>query len=329
MKRRLFAGLMAGVFFGASLWAGSAMAQDKYPTKPIRLVVPFAVGGATDVVGRLIGAKMSEILGQQLIVDNRGGAGGNIGTDLVAKAPADGYTILVGTGSTHTMNPRLYKKITYDAVNDFAHIGLIVVTPFLLVANKDVPATDLKSLLAVIKANPGKYNYGSSGVGSNLHLCTEWFKKLAGGIDLAHVPYRGAGPMMNDLLAGGVFLALDTVATSTTHMQAGNLRAIGSAMDYRLRALPDLPTLQEQGMPKFECYTWNALFAPAKTPPPIVNILNAALNKALDDPATKKRFEEMGFDPANGTTPAKQEAFVRAELEKWTPIIADTGVQLD
>jgi len=325
MKIRLLSGLLAC----GLLWPAICAAQDKYPTKPIRLVVPFAVGGATDVIGRLIAAKMSEFLGQQVVVDNRAGAGGNIGTDLVAKAAPDGYTLLVGTGSTHTMNPRLYKKIGYDAVTDFTPIGQIVVTPFLLVANKDVPATDLKSLLATFRANPGKHNYGSSGVGSNLHLCTEWFKKLGGGLDVAHVPYRGAGPMMNDLLGGQVSIALDTIATSTAHMQAGSLRPIGSAMLYRLRALPDLPTLDEQGMKGFECYTWNAIFAPAKTPARIVETVHAALVKTLRDPATAKRLEDMGFDPTPDTTPAKLEAFVKAELDKWTPIIKDTGVQLD
>ncbi len=313
---------------GCMALAGTAAAQAPYPTKPIRLVVPFATGGATDVIGRLIGAKMSETLGQQMVVDNRAGAGGNIGTDLVAKAPPDGYTVLVATGSTHTMNPRLYKKIAYDPVKDFAPIGQIVVTPFILVASKDFPATDLKSMLALLKANPGKYNYGSSGIGSNLHLCTEWLKKL-GGVDVTHVPYRGSGPLLNDLTAGQIAFALDTVATSAGHIEGGSLKPMGSAMLYRLRSYPNLPTVDEQGLKGFECYTWNGLFAPAKTPPAIVNTLNAALNKAISDPAIKKRLEEMGFDPTLDTTPAKLEAFTIAELEKWTPIIKDSGVQLD
>lgn len=325
MKFRLLSLLLAG----GIAWAGPAAAQAPYPNKPIRLVVPFATGGATDVIGRLIGAKMSEILGQQMVVDNRAGAGGNIGTDLVAKAPADGYTLLVATGSTHTMNPRLYKKIGYDPVKDFAPIGQIVVTPFILVASKDFPATDLKSMIALLKANPGKYNYGSSGIGSNLHLCTEWFKKLGGGLEVTHVPYRGSGPLLNDLTAGQIAFALDTVATSAGHIQAGSLKPIGSAMQYRLRAYPDLPSIHEQGMTGFECYTWNGLFAPAKTPAAIVNTLNAALNKAIADATVKKRLEDMGFDPTLDTTPAKLEAFTISELEKWTPIIKDSGVQLD
>lgn len=325
MKIRLLAGLLAGCLS----WAGGAVAQDKYPTKPVRLVVPFAVGGATDVIGRLLGARMSELLGQQVVVDNRAGAGGNIGADLVAKSPPDGYTLLVGTGSTHTMNPRLYKKLGYDPVTDFAPIGQVVVTPFLLVVSKDLPATDLQSLVALYKANPGKYNYGSSGIGSNLHLCTEWFKQLGGGLDVTHVPYRGAGPLLNDLTAGQIAMALDTIATSTGHIQAGTLRAIGAATAKRLRAMPDLPTLDEQGMKGFDCYTWNGIFAPAKTPANIVTILNAALNKALADPVLFKRLEDMGFEPTPDTTPAKLEAFVKAELDKWTPIIKATGVQLD
>jgi len=197
------------------LLAGAASAQDKYPSKPIRLVVSFAVGGPTDIVACVIGAKMSELLGQQIVVDNRPGAGGNLGADAVAKAAPDGYTLLMATVSTHAINPGLYKKMPYDPVKDFEPIAQVGVTPTLLVAHPSVPAKDAKEMVALLKANPGKYSYGSSGLGSILHLCGEQFKTMAGNVDMTHVPYRGSGPMMNDLTSGQVPMAFDgTIAAS-------------------------------------------------------------------------------------------------------------------
>ena len=325
----MFTRLLAGAVVAWLGFGATASAQTNYPTKPIRFVVPFAVGGATDVIGRIIAAKMSEILGQQLLVDNRAGAGGNIGADVVAKAAPDGYTLLAATGSTHTMNPVLYTRIPYDPIKDFAPVGQIVITPFVLVVNKDIPATDLKSLMALVKANPGKYNYGSSGVGTNVHLCSELFKQVAGNLDLTHVPYRGAGPLMNDLIAGQITMALDAVATSAGHIESGAIRGIGAAMSTRLPTMPNLPTLDEQGAKGFECYTWTGIFAPAKTPDAIVARLNAALNQVLNDKATFTRLSEMGFQPTPNTTPAALAAFTKAELDKWTPIIKASGVKLD
>ena len=313
----------------AWLLTTSASAQPAYPTKPIRMVVPFAVGGATDVIGRLIGAKMSELLGQQMIVDNRAGAGGNIGADVVAKAAPDGYTILVATGSTHTMNPLLYPKIPYDPIRDFTPITQLVVNPFLWVVHKDFPATDLKSLIAVVKANPGKYNYGSSGVGSNVHLCSELFKQMAGNLDLTHVPYRGSGPLMNDLLAGQINMALDPAVTSAAHLQAGSIRAIGAATMARAPTMPNLPTLDEQGLKGFDCYTWNGIYAPAKTPDAVVKRLNAAFNQVILDKAVNARLVEMGFVPTPNSTPEALAAFTKSELEKWAPIIKASGIKLE
>jgi tripartite-type tricarboxylate transporter receptor subunit TctC len=281
------------------------------------------------VVGRLISPKMSEVLGQQVLVDNRAGAGGSIGADIVAKAAPDGYTILVATGSTHTMNPVLYKKIPYHPIRDFAPIGMVVVTPFILVTHKDTPATDLKSFVELVKKNPGKYNYGSSGVGSNLHLCTEQLKQLTGMTDLTHVPYRGSGPLLNDLTSGQLGLALDAIATSTPHIQAGTFRPLGAATIKRLRTMPDLPTLDEQGAKGFDCYTWNGLYAPAKTPEPIIKRLNEALNAVLADKAITGRMMDMGFDPMTSSTPRQLADFTQSELDRWTPIIKATGVELD
>ncbi|MSP05213.1 MAG: tripartite tricarboxylate transporter substrate binding protein [Acetobacteraceae bacterium] len=325
----MIARILVGAFAVGLIFIGPASAQDKYPTKPIRMVVPFAVGGATDVIARILGMKMSEFLGQQVLVDNRAGAGGNIGSDLVAKAAPDGYTILAATGSTHTFNPLLYKKISYDPIKDFAPIGQVVITPFLLVVHKDVPAKDLPGFIALVKANPGKYNYGSAGIGTNIHLCSELFKQMAGNLDLAHVPYRGSGPLMNDLTAGQIAMAFDPAATSTPHIQGGAIRPLGTATLRRSHAMPDLPTLHDQGLTGFDCYTWTSLYAPAKTPDAIVRRLAAALNAALADKAVGGRLGEMGFEPTLDTSPEKLAAFTKSELERWTPVVRSSGVELD
>jgi tripartite-type tricarboxylate transporter receptor subunit TctC len=321
--------LLAACAIGCVLAIGHAVAQDKYPTKPIRLVVSFAVGGPTDIVARVIGAKMAELLGQQVVVDNRPGAGGNLGADVVAKAAPDGYTLLMATVSTHAINPGLYKKMPYDPVKDFEPIAQIGVTPTVLAVNKDVAVTDVKGLIALIKANPGKYSYGSSGMGSILHMCGEQLKTMAGGLDLVHVPYRGSAPMMNDLAAGQIPIAFDGTPTVLPQVQAGAIRPLGAGMKTRARALPDLPTMDEQGFKGFECYTWNAIFAPAKTPQPIVMQLNKAINTALEDKAVFTRLQDVGIDPTPGSTPEKLAAFVKQELAKWAPIIKASGAELD
>jgi tripartite-type tricarboxylate transporter receptor subunit TctC len=312
-----------------ALACDSVRAQDAYPVKPVRIIVSFAAGGPTDTVARVIGAKLSELLGQTFVVENRAGAGGNIGADVVAKAPSDGYTLLMATVSTHAINPGLYKKIPYDPVRDFAPISQIGVTPILLAVHPSVPAKDVKSLVALLKANPGRYTYGSAGLGSILHLCGEEFKTMAGGLNVVHVPYKGSAPMIADLLGGQISMAFDGTPTVLPQVQAGNVRAIGAGMATRARALPDLPTLQEQGLKGFECYTWNAIFAPAKTPPQIVARLNEAINRSLADPAVFKRLQDAGIDPTPGSTPEKLADFVKAELAKWAPIIKASGAELD
>ncbi len=325
IKRHACGGLVT-VF---ALACGGANAQDRYPSKPVRIVVSFSAGGPTDTVARVMGAKMAELLGQQFLVENKVGAGGNLGADLVAKAPPDGYTLLMATVSTHAINPGLYKKMPYDAVRDFAPIGQVGVTPTLLGVHPSVPATDAKSLVALVKANPGKYTYGSSGLGSILHLCGEQFKASAGGLNIVHVPYRGSAPMMGDLIAGQISMAFDATPTALPQAQSGAIRAIGAGMAARMRALPDLPTLQEQGLKGFECYTWNAILAPPSTPSPIVAQLNEAMNKALADPTVFKRLQEVGIDPTPGSTPEQAAEFIKAELAKWTPIIKASGAEVN
>jgi tripartite-type tricarboxylate transporter receptor subunit TctC len=309
--------------------AGVAGAQESYPSKPIRLVVSFAAGGPTDTVARIMGAKMTELLGQTIVVENRTGAGGNIGADMVAKAAPDGYTLLVATVSTHAINPGLYKKIPYDPVQDFAPVAQIGVTPCVLAVNPSIGAQDVKGLVELLKANPGKYSFGSSGMGSILHLCGEEFKSMAGGLQATHVPYRGSAPMMADLVGGQIAFAFDALPTVLPQVQGGRIRAIGGGMATRARAMPDLPTLQEQGVAGFECYTWNAILAPAKTPAPIVNRLSDAVNKALADPAVFKHLQDAGVDPTPGSTPEKLADFIKTELGKWAPIIKASGAHVD
>lgn len=307
----------------------AAVRADDYPSRPVQLIIPFAAGGPTDIVGRIMAAKMGELLGQQFVVENRSGAGGNIGAEVVAKATPDGYTILMATVSTNAINPGLYKHMSYDAIHDFAPLGRIGVTPTLLLVNPSIPVGDVKSLIALIKANPNKYNYGSSGVGSILHLCGEEFKTLAGDLEITHVPYKGSAPMDTDLLGGQIAMAFDATPTAMPLAKSGKLRALDAGMAKRLPAMPDLPTLQEQGLKGYECYTWNALLAPEGTPRQIVDKLNRAINEALADPAVFSALEKAGIDPTPGSTPETTAAFVKAELAKWAPIIKASGAQVD
>ncbi len=327
ISRTTCATMLAGIVGALAL--ACAHAEDAYPTKPIRMVIPFAAGGPTDIVGRVMGAKMAELLGQQFVVENRTGAGGNIGADAVAKAPGDGYTLLMATVSTHAINPGLYKHMPYDPIRDFTPLGRVGVTPTLLGVTNSLPATDLKSLIALIKANPGKYTFGSSGVGSILHLCGEEFKSMAGGLNMTHVPYRGSAPMDVDWVAGQISMAFDATPTAMPLAKGGKIRAIGAGMKTRIKGMPDLPTLDELGLKGFECYTWNVILAPAGTPRPVVDKLNKAINQALADPKVINALEVAGISPTPGSTPDQATEFVKAELAKWAPIIAASGAHID
>jgi tripartite-type tricarboxylate transporter receptor subunit TctC len=317
----LFGTIVAAI----ALASTCASAEDAYPSKPVRIIVSFAAGGPTDIVARVMGARMAELLGQQFVVENRTGAGGNIGADAVAKSAPDGYTLLMATVSTHAINPGLYSKMPYDPVRDFAPVAQVGVTPTMLGVHPSIPAKDIKSLIALVKDNPGKFTYGSSGLGSILHLCGEQFKALAGGLDIQHVPYRGSAPMMGDLVAGQISMAFDATPTALPQAQSGAIRALGAGMAERMRVMPELPTLQEQGLKGFECYTWNAILAPAGTPAAIVEKLADAIKKGLDDPMVFKRLQEAGVDPTLGRGPKETADFIRAELAKWAPIIKMSG----
>src|SRR5258708_1593798 len=322
MNRMVVAALCCAFAFPAS-------AQQDYPTKTVRIIVPFAPGGSTDIFARYIADKLAPALAQSVVVENKTGAGGNIGAEAVARAAPDGYTMLMATVSTNAINPGLYKHMPYDAVHGFAPLGRVGVTPTLLLTHPSLPATDVKSLIALIKANPNKYNYGSSGLGSILHLCGEEFKAMAGGLDIAHVPYKGSAPMDTDLLGGQIVMAFDATPTALPLAQSGKLRALGAGMLKRIAAMPDLPTLDEQGLKGYECYTWNAILAPAGTPRPIVDKLNAAINKALADPAVSSALEKAGITPTPGSTPETTADFIKAELAKSAPIIKASGAQVD
>ena len=323
MKANWFINLTCLVVTCSAL-VGPASAQD-FPSRPIQLIVGFPPGGPTDIVARVIGAKMGDLLGQQFVVENRVGAGGNIGADQVAKSPPDGYTLLMATVSTHAINPGLYRNMPYDPVRDFAPVAQIGVTPTLLGVHPSLPATDVKSLVALTKQNPGKYTYGSSGLGSILHLCGEQFKALAGGLEIQHVPYRGSAPMMADLVGGQINMAFDGTPTALPQIQSGAIRAVGAGMLDRMKAMPELPTLQEQGLKGFECYTWNAILAPAGTAPAIVEKLAGAIKAALDDANVVKRLQDAGVDPMFGRGPKETMEFLKDELAKWAPIIKMSG----
>jgi tripartite-type tricarboxylate transporter receptor subunit TctC len=293
------------------------------------MIIPFAAGGPTDIVGRIMAAKMGALLGQQFVVENRTGAGGNIGADYVSKATADGYVLLMATVSTHAINTGLYVNMPYNPIRDFVGLGRVGVTPTLLGVNPKLPVTDLKSLIALIKENPGKYTFGSSGVGSILHLCGEEFTALAGGLKMVHVPYRGSAPMDTDLVGGQITMAFDATQTAMPLAKSGAIRAIGAGMLTRIKAMPDLPTLDELGLKGYECYTWNAILAPAGTPAPIVDKLNKAINDALADPKVANALEVAGIQPTPGSTPKSTAEFLATELKKWAPIIKASGAHID
>lgn len=314
----------------ACLLPFAASAQETaFPTKPIRMVVAFAVGGATDIAARLVAPKMSEMLGQQVIVENKPGAGAVLGTDLVAKSPPDGYTILMAEVSSMGINPTLYKKIPYDSVADFTPIGQVITSSFILSVHVSVSANDLKGLIDLVKANPGKYTYGSAGIGSMPHLCGEMFKAQAGGLDIAHIPYRGAGPVMIDLSAGQISMSFPTPGTALPQIQAGTIRPIAAGPRTREPALPNLPTLDEQGLKGFECYNWFGIFAPAKIPAPIAAKLSDAVQAAVTDKNVAARLLELGLVPTPGVTGAQLGETVKTERAKWAPVVKALGTQLE
>lgn len=323
-RRSLLAGLSAASLTGL---AGTARAQASFPTRPITLVVPFAAGGSTDIVARLVGQKMAETLGQSVVIENRAGAGGNVGATAVARAQPDGYTILMGTIATHALNPAILKTVTFDPVKDFTPISLLAVVPNVMVVNPNFPAKTVQEVIKLLKENPGKYSYASSGVGTPLHLSGELFKSL-GGVNMNHVPYRGAGPALNDVVSGAVPIMFDNLPSSAQFIRNGQLRAIGVTTKERVASFPELPTIAEGGLAGYETYTWNALFGPANLPKPILERLNGEANKALTDATVKQRLNDVSAQII-GSTPEALGEHVKLEVAKWAPIAKASGATIE
>ena len=308
----------------AAIVAPLAVAQGTYPDHPIRMVLPFSAGGGTDAVGRIVAKALSERLKQQVIVDNRAGAGSTIGTDIVAKAAPDGYTLLFASAA-HSFSPTVYAKLPYSQ-DDFAAIAVVNVTPLMLTINPSVPAKDLKSFIALLKANPGKYTYASSGQGTTLHIAAEHFVKTAG-VDVVHVPYKGEAPALSDLLGGQVSFMVGQASTAVPYVKNGKLVGLGVTTPKRMASFPEMPTIAEAGLPGFAAYGWNVIFAPKGTPRAIVDKLNREINAVIASPDVQARFADLGLEVLEPTTPEGAAAFVTAETNKWAPVIRAAGVK--
>ena len=318
LSRNLLAALI-GALLVPTAWG------QGYPDKAIRLVVPYPPGGVTDLLGRLVGPKMAELLGRSVVIDNRGGAGGTIGANAVAKSPPDGYTLLVVAGG-HTLAPNLYAKLPYDIVKDFAPISILVKTIYLLVLHPSIPAKSVKELIALAKAKPGALSYASAGVGNLGHLSAEMFSAMAN-IKMTHVPYKGDNPAIADLLGGQVDLGFFATSVTASHIKAGKLRALAVTSAQRTPLMPDVPTVAEAGGLKgYDISSWMGVVAPAGTPAEIVNRLNTTMAKIVTPPDFKERFATLGFEPAVNT-PEEFSAFIKAEVEKFAKLAKAAGVK--
>lgn len=307
----------------AILALSRTVSAQSFPTKPIRLLVGASSGGTTDTLARSIAAEMTRSLGQPVVVENRAGAGGNIAAEAVAKSPADGYTLLVSFTS-HTINASLYPKLPFDPLDDFTPISMIATVPSLLVGNPSVPAADLKSLLALAKAKPGKLNFAIGGIGSSLHMAGDLLK-MQTGVFIVNIPYRGTAPALTDVLAGQVELMFISTVTGMQQVKAGKLRAYGVTSAKRLPAFPDIPAISEV-VPGFESNAWFGVFGPAKLPAEVTRVLNNAVAKAVNSPELKKRLELEGAVPV-GNTPAEFTAFVREDIKRWAPVVKYSGAK--
>jgi tripartite-type tricarboxylate transporter receptor subunit TctC len=325
---RRSATLLALLALPLAILVGPAPAHAQaFPNKPVRLVVPFPPGGPLDTVGRALAQKLTEAWGQSVIVDNRPGAGGNIGADLVAKAAPDGYTVVMGALSTHAVNPSLYAKMPYDAIKDFAPITLVAITPNVLVVNPSLPVNSVRELVAYAKANPGKLAFGSGSNGSAGHLAGELFKADTG-TDLLHVPFKGAAPAMQALLSGDIQLMFDNLASASAQVKAGKLKALAVTTARRSPLAPDLPTMAESGLPGFDISTWFGLLAPAGTPPDVVARWNAEVGRILRTPDMRERLTAMGAEAAPDT-PAEFAQFIASEAAKYARIVKVSGAKPD
>ena len=325
--RRAALATLASLAFGAAALPTGALAQNNYPSKLITIIVPFSAGGTTDILARIVAQALTTELGQSVVVDNRPGAGGNIGGLLAAKAPADGYTLFMGTVGTHAINAALYKKMAFDPVKDFAPLTRVANVPNLLVANPNQPYKSVKELIAYAKANPGKVNYGSSGSGSSIHLSGELFNSMAK-VEMVHVPYKGSAPAVTDLLGNQIGIMFDNMPSAIQHVRSGKLVPLAVTTAKRSPELPNVPTIAEAGVPGYEATSWFGMLAPAATPAPIVAKLNAALVKVLAQPEVKKKINDQGAE-AYSETPAEFAAFIQKESVKWGKVVRESGAVAD
>jgi tripartite-type tricarboxylate transporter receptor subunit TctC len=320
-------GAAAAFALAAAAHASFAADAASYPSKPIRIIVGFSPGGSADLTARAVGQKVGELVGQTVVVDNRAGASGMIGAELVARAAPDGYTLFEATMTTHGIGPNLYRKIPYDPIASFEPVGLMVRIPLVMFAHTSVPAGGVKQLVAHLKSNLGKYRYASAGNGSPPHLAAELFK-LKAGVDILHVPYKGTGAAVPDLIAGQVHFMIDGPPPFLGHVQAGRLRALAAANDKRLELLPDVPTFAESGYSGMEAGLWYGMLAPKGTPRAVVDRLNAVINQAMQDAEVRKRFAQGAIEVVGGT-PDAFGRYVAAEIKRWGEVARAANVQLD
>jgi tripartite-type tricarboxylate transporter receptor subunit TctC len=313
------------VFVGMMLHAGAHAAE--YPTRPIRMVVPYAPGGATDILARIMAEKFTSTWKQQVVVDNRGGAGGNIGSDLVAKANPDGYTMLMGSSGSNAVNPTLYTKMPYDAKRDLALIAMVASTPNIIVVRTAHPAKTMQDLIQLAKSNPGKVTYGSAGIGSVLHLSGELLKTMTG-IDIVHVPYKGSGPSLVDLLGGQIDMVFSNLPPVVPFIQEGRMRGVAVTTAKRVGPLPNVPTLIEAGVPNYDVASWFGIFVPAKTPGAVVEKINREAQRILKTPDTNARLMTLGADPMFMSA-QEANAFFHSEIAKWAKVIKASGAKAD
>ena len=321
--------IVHALIFVVALLAGTTFARAQsagYPERPIRIVVAYTPAGATDILARTVGQKFTETWGQPVIIDNRPGANGNIGTEYAAKATADGYTLLMVTAGTHGINPGLYRKLGFDAVKDFAPVSLVAMVPNIFVVNNAVPAKDLKEFIAYAKANPGKLNYGSPGNGSTAHLSMELFKSMTG-IQMLHIPYKGSAGVLADLIGGQIVVTVDNMPPYVPQVKAGKIRALAVSPTRRSPAVPDVPTVAEAGVPGYDSGAWFGLVAPAHTPKDIVAKLSRETARVLKLPDVSARLAELGAEPVGGT-PEAFAAHIKAEIAKWAKVIKGANVEL-
>jgi tripartite-type tricarboxylate transporter receptor subunit TctC len=327
MKSLLKLSLCACIFFASSAVHAAQNTAGDYPNRPIRIIVTFPPGGPTDIIARVVGQKLVEAWGQPVVVDNRSGAGGNIGTDLAAKSAPDGYTLLLSNFGPLAISPFVYSKLPYDPVKDLAPITLAATAWFFVVTNPSSPLTSIKELIAQAKANPDKITYASAGNASPSHLAAALFQSSTG-VRLTHVPYKGGAPSVGAVIAGEVQMAIESPPPIVPQVKAGKLRALGAARATRSPLLPDVPTVSEAGLPGFEVGSWYGFHAPAGTPKPIIDKLHAEMVKAMKTPELREKFSNVGAETI-ANTPAEYGAFVQAELKKWSKVVQATGVKID